>query len=124
MISDREHALEVPKADQFAPPDPLPLRSLKQRALPAQTQPRPATVAVRLMSLGVAPNSLEGTPPLAYKDERKPGADAFATVWPARADIPFGELLGPRTRHRRCVAEPIDAPGNTRTMSSQAATIH
>jgi hypothetical protein len=60
MISDREHALEVPRADQFAPPDPLPLRSLKQRALLVQTQPPPATVAVLLMSLGVRTQQLGG----------------------------------------------------------------
>jgi hypothetical protein len=115
VISDREHALEEQELMDLRPQMRLQLRSLKRQALPVRTQPRPATtVAVRLMSLGVGPNTSEGILPPTYRGQRKTGAHAFATVWSARADIPFGESFGLRQGHstniRRRVAGPLGAP--------------
>jgi hypothetical protein len=92
--SDREHTLEDQELMDLRPQVRLQLRSLKRQALPVRTQPRPATtVTVRLMSLGVRPNTSEGVFPPTYGGQRKNGADAFATEWSARAGIPFGESL-------------------------------
>jgi len=100
VIYDREHALEDQELMDLRPQMRLQLRSLKRQALPVRTQPRPATtITVRLMSLGVGPNTSEGILPPTYRGQRKTGAHAFATVWSARADIPFGESFGLRLGH-------------------------
>jgi hypothetical protein len=74
MISDREHTLEGQELINLRLQMRLPLRSFKRQPLPVRTQPRPATtVAVRLMSLGVRPNSSEGMFPLTYRGLKKTG---------------------------------------------------
>jgi hypothetical protein len=112
--SDREHALEDQELMDLRPQMRLQLRSLKRQALPVRTQPRPATtVTVRLMSLGVRPNTSEGVFPRRMEVKEKTGQMPLPQSGRlGRVSHSGNHWPSTRTLHefRRWVAGPLDAP--------------
>jgi hypothetical protein len=98
--SDREHAPEDQELMDLRPQMRLQLRSLKRQSTPVRTQPRPATtVTVRLMSLGVRPNTSEGVFPPTYGGQRKKRGRRLCHRVVGSGGYPIRGIIGLRLGH-------------------------